>query len=161
MEKEKTGMDFEDEPGYEKRAGIFKRIGLVCILAVVAAAASGLLGYGIGTNRSIRQRATVISYEYFLHVTKETPLKIRAEINDSVGTVSFNTDYFNKVQITDILPKPFKVFSDNGNTTFHFLIKKRGDQEFIFNTKAVKAGKSDAFVSVGQQFFSINQFIYP
>lgn len=68
----------------------------------------------------VNDQVNEVKYETFVYLTKETPLYINTITNDSICNISISNNYFENLEITDIIPKPVNVILDHGNKTFSF-----------------------------------------
>ena len=156
-------MDFDDNPEFNRKADVIKKIGVTLIILIVTAGLCGAFGYARWTKiRTGDAEGFYIEYEKFLHATKETEMKIAAPPSeDGAVAISIERKYFELVSIVAITPEAGEIVCDEKGYTFYFPAEGSNSKHITLSTKGKKMGCIHAAVKSGASELIIEQVIYP
>jgi hypothetical protein len=123
----------------------------------------GILG-GLGDNTGVINNYTAefpgahIQYPRFLRVDKDFQLKIFLSKNTRNVSVSINNDYFDKIKITDVVPRPLSMEIRNNRVVYNFTTDSSG--VIVFYNDPVSMGTQSLEVELNHQKVNLSQYIY-
>jgi hypothetical protein len=163
MEKVSTDLDYNDDPEFEHKAKLVKKIVVLFLLSVVIAALMVVFGHSWSTKRNLtKPDVAAVAYERLLRVNKPSDMKIKMNaVEEDTVELKINSGYFEKVQVKLNSPQPVKCRFNGGDYSFFFLTRPRSTAELQMSIKAMRAGNVAMFLKCKKDSMCINQFIYP
>ncbi|WP_026461507.1 hypothetical protein [Adhaeribacter aquaticus] len=143
---------------FQKKEWLASRVFWVFMSFVLFAAALGLFGKGLLSNKTYNQNNLRIEYNKFMRVEKGTELVIQVADSLTKGEVIFGNDYLKKVRIDQIIPEPESVTVLNNKLIYRFSTVQNG---FItFYLIPTKMGAHQLHLTINERNISFDQFIY-
>ncbi|HYX38661.1 MAG TPA: hypothetical protein VE954_36620 [Oligoflexus sp.] len=165
MSEKKTTFDFLSDPPYQKREGLFERIGWVFMGLLVLAAALGLFGKGMLAHAELKEDTFHLYYDRFIHYGDLST--IRLEVPASTGepgvvAVALSNSYLHNFRIEHIVPEP-ESSAHGDQTLFWFTTTHTGQPVSIqLRMEPEKVGRLEGKIFVnGEQGHVFHQFVYP
>ncbi|WP_205500191.1 hypothetical protein [Rufibacter psychrotolerans] len=125
---------------------------------VLLAAAFGLFGRGMLSDKTYAAHGTQIEYNKFMRVEKGTELHISVAGAGQGTTISFNNDYIRKVRIDQVIPEPATVEVKDQKLVYTFPSAQNGLITFFLVPH--KMGRQRLEITVGPAQLRETQFIY-
>jgi hypothetical protein len=159
VEQVTTDLQMDEQIQMQENGWKFQAIGLLFIIALVLAAALGLFGDGILSQKKQASNDIQIEYERFYRFEARMPVKIKVEDTGVRLMVSFPNSYLQNFEIESILPEPNNNTFEGDRVQYEFDGKDRMNVTFYLIPR--KVGNFQSSIEVNQSHFQINHFIFP
>jgi hypothetical protein len=155
----KTSLQMEDEIALHEKGWIVQRVGWVILILLLVAAALGVFGDGVLSNRQESAGNVSISYQGFGRFESQTEIKINAESVQHGMILRVPQNYLRVMEIEKVVPEPTsqKIQDD------HVVLTLDAQQlaEVTVYLKPKTTGNVSASIHVNEARFNISHFIYP
>jgi len=143
---------------FQKREWRAFRLFWVLMGLVVTAAALGLFGSGLLSDKTYTANGSRIDYNRFMRVAKNTEILIHVNQASRNASVSINNDYLRKVRIEQVVPEPTSVVIKDNKLVYTFSSVQNGFITFYLSPQ--KMGAHQLQISVNGTQASFDQYIY-
>lgn len=160
IERVATDLEIDEQLDLHTTGWKAQRIGLAFMFLLVLLAAIGLFGDGLLSKSKFSEHNIAIESQRFFRYEARMPLKIKVENNAaSETTVSFPNYYLDELEIESIIPEPYA--NNFLNDQVQYVFKGGGNINITFYLVPQNFGKLEGSVTVNDQPFLLNHFIFP
>ncbi|ALI98598.1 hypothetical protein [Rufibacter tibetensis] len=148
----------EDFYEFQKKEWFAFRVFWVLMAGVLTAAAFGLFGKGLLSDKTVTSNGVRFEYNKFMRVEKGTELLVGVGQGGKIADISINNDYIRKVKIDQVIPQPTSVEVRENKVIYRFSSVQNGFVTFYLIP--YKMGSQPLEVTVGKAQLRANQFVY-
>ena len=160
IEVVKTDLQIEEELDAHRKGWTAQKVGLALLYALILAAAAGLFGDGIASNK--KQSADQVTVESQRFYRFQAPMELKITAGNTSGddvTVSFPNEYLKHFEVKGIVPEPGENrFADN---RVEYTFDATGDADITFFLIPQSRGNISGSMDVNDQQFQLDHFIFP
>lgn len=156
----RTDMEIDEQLDAHRRGWVAQRYGLVFIFSLIVLAAIGVFGDGVTS--SSRESANSVTVESERFYRFEASMDIKISVSNSADgevTVAFPNDYLQGFRIESIQPEPKE--NKNVDGEVRYIFQGSGNFDITFFLIPQQVGSIRGSVTVNENKFSLNHFIYP
>jgi hypothetical protein len=167
MEKDKNGLEIEQDLKHQKNAWRFQQIGMAFLLIVFILSLLGFLGNGPLSSSSTGSSNGKFKVEFEKIARMNSPVTTYITVNkdllvNDTLTVLISKSFTKAVEINDIIPAPVEQTDAGDNIEFSFLTKEAVNYSHIrINYKFRRYGFEEYSILINDEQVFINQFILP
>jgi hypothetical protein len=148
----------EDYYKFQKNEWRVARVFWSLMAMVLIAAAFGLFGKGLLSDRKVTAHGVQFEYTRFMRVEKGTELHLQVGQLGKNAQVILNNDYIRKVRIDQVVPQPVAVEVKDHKLIYTFSSVQNG--LIIFYLIPYEPGSHTLDVTVGKARLKAHQFVY-
>lgn len=153
-------LEIDEKLPDQIRGWKFQTVGLTFIFLIVAAAALGLFGNGLLSDRTVFTKDGIVSYDYFTRHESRTPLKITVKSPAKKGSnISLQWSYLEKFRIESIVPEPAAVTTNKG--VVHYTFAGDGVLMVTFYLIPQDFGTVESTLSINGYALQVEHFVFP
>ena len=160
IEVVRTSLQIDEQLDAHRRGWVAQRYGFAFIYLLIVLAAIGIFGDGFTSSSRESGNSITVESERFYRFEARMEVKITAPNSaEAEVTVAFPNDYLQQFRIESIQPEPKENRHVNGGVRYTF--EGSGDMDIRFYLIPQKVGAISGTVTVNDNKFSLNHFIYP
>ena len=159
IERTKTSLEIEEDIDLHVKGWILQRIGWAFMLAFLIAAALGLFGDGILSEKKVSQDNITLTYQRYQRHQTDVELCIRTTRSRGELHIVLPAGFTSNFEIEKIVPEPVSQKIENGSVINVFV--SEGEGEITFFMKPMKRGSVDTSLEVNGTRFALSHYIYP
>jgi hypothetical protein len=167
MKKHNQELEIDEDIVIENRSWTAERVAWVLMAILLLAVLLGFSGNGglKGINKRIAgSQATGIEVEYDRYLRREAPTEIKvtlyAPAAETAKELQFSNDFYDKVQVEQVIPEPTEVSTHENGITYKFA-GTATIMPITFYLQPKHMGTQEIQVQAGERSVSFSQFVYP
>ena len=167
MKKHNQELEIDEDIVIENRTWTAERVAWVLMGILLLAVLLGFTGNGglTGINkRMVGSQSTGIAVEYDRFLRREAPAEIRVTLfatsSEAARELQFSRDFFEKVQVDQVVPEPAQVTTHESGITYKFA-GTSPTMPITFYLQPKYMGSQEIRVQADGRSVSFSQFVYP
>jgi hypothetical protein len=133
--------------------------GFLLIYSFIAAAALGLFGDGLLSNRTVSFSKATLKYDYFQRFENRMKLTIITATETPGSQIAFSTSYLSKFKIDAIVPEPAESTFKQHKLVYTF--KGNGTHHIVFYLVPQQQGRVEGTITINNEEHGIKHLIFP
>lgn len=167
MKKHNQELEIDEDIKLESRNWAVERVAWVLMALVVLAALLGFTGNGglKGINQmTAGSQAQGITVEYERYLRRKAPSELKVTLYAAAISpekeLQFSKEFYEKVQVEQVVPEPSKVYTHEQGITYTFS-EAGATTSILFYLKPKQMGNLELSLKADGRSLTISQFVYP
>jgi len=152
-------LQIEEDIQYFRRTLSIQYGARIVVFILLLAACIGLFGTGFLSNRTIKQDAFQLQYEYFMRRENKTEIVLHQNESEAVTVVRFPADYIKHFVVEETIPEPH--FTAVGNGYVDYVFQTAGTSTIRLFISAEDFGFISGDLLINDKKVHLHHFIYP
>jgi hypothetical protein len=154
-----AGLEIEQDLDFQRRQGVFQRIGRIVFVLLLVAAILGIFGTGPLAHATASGPGFQVDYDRFLRSTQTSALQVSPQVGQGGGDIAVASSYDRSIDVSNVSPQPDSETAQQDRIVFSYQNRLPAQVQISVFPRTI--GIHRATIWVRGRPMSFRQVIYP